>query len=1106
MKIAATVIAYQAEKFIGDLVRSLHGHIDVLCISIDQKSTDATKEAVQKAWDKLPAKTRFEVIFGEHNLQMPPAGWQERMKDGKVDPADIREDVGFSVVRNQALQLLPQDTDWFFWIDADDVFGADPGVTLKQLATEAAPDVSSIWMPYLYHRNDYGDVDTLFMRERLLRYDRGFVWKNLVHETCEARLGGRIISEGDPRNPANARMWVDHVNAPKRDPETSSGERNFELLRYQLALDPNDHRGVLYMAHQLFQAKRHIEAAEYYERYYNMQGNGDVAEEKYQALIWAARSQRFAGNLQASIRDATTALAMLPQYKDAYFEMGHTLGMQRQWTRAIEFVETGLNKQQLNAILITNPLDYDFNPYAILHVCYYQMRDYRKALDAVTHCLKYRPNDAELRFRGRFYLAAWNRANTINNLLAAVRHLIQTNEPLKAKKLLDAFPAGSDEETAQLAGARQEVSQRLAHLKSDAEYENFYFAEQPEIIKPKKESLEDAYVRRNYPRMAWVADQLLKYGCKRILEIGVGNAIASMYFANRGLQVVGIDVDPRRIKEANFAAAKLGFLKKRFSQQHEMRIPVLFKRGKPRKDLPVQFHWGKPGDIPKIAQELGPYDAVVAAEVIEHVEDEQAFLEMMESANASHWTEPDAEGKARPMPVPYIVLTTPDGAYRGPQELNPSHVQVWSRSEFETLIHKRGWLKESHLIQHPYGEQPNLGAVYQPYDALREDPRERPPVIFYCGPGLEPWTPEQVNTEGLGGSETAVVEVAKNIAGNGYRATVFAEAEGIWDGVRYRKFNKWNPGQTSWMFVSWRHPEVFDLQIAANIKVLWMHDTDAGPNITPARMKQVDFIMCLSEWHRNHLLEMYPFLGKPKCGLDEGEHIHNIERCYTQLLIVGNGIDPERFRGPAPEREPHRFIYTSSPDRGLEQALTYWPHIREKLPEAELHIFYGWDNYDRMGGDGAYKAKITKLADQPGVTWHGRIGQKALAQEMRKSSVWFYPGPHPFHETFCISALEAQAAGCVPVTRDNGALPEVNQHGIVAPNDHEAGQWVMDAVEATGYGTAKRQRMAEWAQRQTWGEVTKRMMTKAFQITKLLMELEAAHAKPESQEQPTPAE
>src|SRR3990167_10920217 len=88
-------------------------------------------------------------------------------------------------------------------------------------------------------------------------------------------------------------------------------------------------------------------------------------------------------------------------------------------------------------------------------------------------------------------------------------------------------------------------------------------------------------------------------------------------------------------------------------------------------------------------------------------------------------------------------------------------------------------------------------------------------------------------------------------------------------------------------------------------------------------------------------------------------------------------------------RNPHRCIYTSSYDRGLEHLLKMWPDIRREIPDAELVVCYGWqlfdigyrDNPERM----AWREKINKLMEQNGIAHLGRISHAALWIELLKS-------------------------------------------------------------------------------------------------------------------------
>ena len=72
---------------------------------------------------------------------------------------------------------------------------------------------------------------------------------------------------------------------------------------------------------------------------------------------------------------------------------------------------------------------------------------------------------------------------------------------------------------------------------------------------------------------------------------------------------------------------------------------------------------------------------------------------------------------------------------------------------------------------------------------------------------------------------------------------------------------------------------------------------------------------------------------------------------------------------------------------------------------------------------------MAKIHATEGAVMHGRTSQASLATELMESKVWFYPTW--FQESSCISAMEAQAAGCVPVTTGLAALNETVHHGYL---------------------------------------------------------------------------
>src|SRR5207244_12922198 len=175
--------------------------------------------------------------------------------------------------------------------------------------------------------------------------------------------------------------------------------------------------------------------------------------------------------------------------------------------------------------------------------------------------MKRRPEPELVRKRNHL-LSAMEGAKAIYMGKSLAAHLARTNEPLKARQILRNLPAGAVEQDPVVGAARMVMENGLPYLHDDTAYRNHYFST-PETVDPLQHFTEDTRyaVEKNYPRMHWTLERLRHAGAKRVLELGVGNATQSLYLAKNGIQVVGIDVEWQRVKQANHAAVKMGILK-----------------------------------------------------------------------------------------------------------------------------------------------------------------------------------------------------------------------------------------------------------------------------------------------------------------------------------------------------------------------------------------------------------------------------------------------------------------------------------------------------------------------------------------------------------------
>lgn len=264
----------------------------------------------------------------------------------------------------------------------------------------------------------------------------------------------------------------------------------------------------------------------------------------------------------------------------------------------------------------------------------------------------------------------------------------------------------------------------------------------------------------------------------------------------------------------------------------------------------INARLGRAEDAPYLL-EPESYDAVVAFELIEHVEDVERFLTACE---------------AMLRPGGRVYLSTPDTTFG--EGGNPNHLRCYRSIDLFDLVRRRGRVHDCEV-----GHDRIVAASYSP------GPR-RGEIAIFCGPALMPWHPSDIEAKGLGGSETAAIRLAEHLSCLGFVVTVYGEIadQGVWKDVIVRHWSVYDPLEPRLATVASRMPEIFDRPVASRSRVLWLHDVDAGDRLTPRRAERIDAILVLSEWHRRHVAGRYPFAA-------------------DKLVVTRNGIEHAYFGG-----------------------------------------------------------------------------------------------------------------------------------------------------------------------------------------------------------------
>ncbi|HHZ82295.1 MAG TPA: glycosyltransferase [Flavobacteriales bacterium] len=194
--------------------------------------------------------------------------------------------------------------------------------------------------------------------------------------------------------------------------------------------------------------------------------------------------------------------------------------------------------------------------------------------------------------------------------------------------------------------------------------------------------------------------------------------------------------------------------------------------------------------------------------------------------------------------------------------------------------------------------------------------------------------------------------------------------------------------------------------------ILWIKNSYDQPNLAPwftkkENHKKYDWYVFNSHW----TYEKY-------------RYFFNVPD--TRSVVIKNGIDYEelKLKKDFTYKDPLRLVYFSTPWRGLDVLLNTMELLKDEK-DIVLDVYSSTIIY----GDGFHienEPKFLKLYEQArdlkNVNYKGYLHHNELMEKLKEYHVSVHPST--FEETFCISAMEALAAGCMLITTDLGAIPE----------------------------------------------------------------------------------
>ena len=337
---------------------------------------------------------------------------------------------------------------------------------------------------------------------------------------------------------------------------------------------------------------------------------------------------------------------------------------------------------------------------------------------------------------------------------------------------------------------------------------------------------------------------------------------------------------------------------------------------------------------------------------------------------------------------------------------------------------------------------------------------DRPIFCIVTDGGWEPWTGSDIETKGLGGSETWIVETARYIS-KSYHVVVFCKTDQprFYENVGYNPIEMFHEFianyQVEHVIVS-RYTEYVPVALhghSKNVSIIF-HDNLLPETIIPVTPK-IKKIFGLTQWHCDTIKNIFP-------------------QFYEKINFINYGIDHEKFDGKI--KTANSFIYSSFPNRGLVVLLKMWPKIVKRFPDATLNIYCDLEQewVNNVAPEMMESIKKLLKVNRKGIKVHGWVSKNVLAEAWNTSEYFLYPCI--FEETFCLTALEAAISRTCVISNGLAALSEtVGHRGITVLGNPLDEDWQMRCLEklfhimrSNNYRNTLLEKNYNWAITKSW--------------------------------------
>jgi len=194
--------------------------------------------------------------------------------------------------------------------------------------------------------------------------------------------------------------------------------------------------------------------------------------------------------------------------------------------------------------------------------------------------------------------------------------------------------------------------------------------------------------------------------------------------------------------------------------------------------------------------------------------------------------------------------------------------------------------------------------------------------------------------------------------------------------------------------------------------ILWCHDLAEDPENKVLRdggWDKFNHFVFVSAWQRDQYVVRY---GIP----------------YSKCSVINNAVE-KKYEPKEKDMETIRFIYHTTPHRGLELLVPVFEALCKQHDNIHLDVYSGFEIYGWEQRNEAYKGLFERINQHDKMTHHGVVSNEEVLEALDKSHIFLYP--NVWKETSCIALIEAIKSQVICIHPNYGALPETASNATI---------------------------------------------------------------------------